>query len=203
MNELIKEYKETKNQDLFKEILNANKGLVYKVVRKYKENSLYSYDDMHQLCMISLIKAIDFYDETKNMKFSTYFYKIMDRDLAVEICINQNRQKRKADVSSIDIKGTENGNKEVYVKDMIKDEKVNIEEEIMAKTVKEFSKKCLKEYKEKHERKYMAVELILKGYTIREAEKYLPYGRQMASQYYKHFCNYLKQRAITEGILNK
>ena len=203
MNELIKRYKETKNQDLFEEILNKNKGLAYKIVSKYKETSLYSYDDMHQICMLSLIKAIETYDETKNMKFSSYLYTLMNRDLAIEICVNQNRKKRKAEISSLDISGNGDSKRENTIKDSIADETVNIEEEIMNKAIKKFSKECLKDYKEKHEKKYMAIELILQGYTQRQAKEMLPYSQQTICSYWLHFKNYLKQRAITEGILNK
>lgn len=202
MNELIKRYKETKNQDLFEEILNKNKGLIYKMVSKYKETSLYSYDDMHQICMLSLIKAIETYDETKNMKFSTYFYKIMNGDLIVELCVNQNRKKRKADLVSFDYKKINKNGEGQTIKHTIAD-KINVEDIVVDKITREFLKKCLMEYKNEYKKKYMAVELTLKGYSNRQCEELLPYGKTTVSNNWKHFCNYIREKAITEGILNK
>lgn len=152
MNELIKRYKETKNQDLFEEILNKNKGLIYKTVGRYKETSLYSYDDMHQICMLSLIKAIETYDETKNMKFSTYFYKIMNGDLIVELCVNQNRKKRKADLVSFDYKKINKNGEGQTIKHTIAD-KINVEDMVVDKITREFLKKCLMEYKNEYKKK--------------------------------------------------
>ncbi len=203
MYELIREYKETRNQDLFEKILKEHKGLMYRVVGKYRENSLYSYEDMHQLCLIALMKAIDTYDENMDIKFSSYLFKLMNRALAVEICITPNRKKRKAKVSSLDICGSDNPKKGNKIIESIEDENVNIEEDIMIKVTKEFAMECIKDYKEKHQKKYMAVELILQGHSYRSAETLLPYSRQMVSKYWEHFSNYLKQRAITEGILDR
>ena len=203
MYELIKEYKETRNQDLFEKILKEHKGLMYRVVSRYRENSLYSYEDMHQLCKIALVKAIDTYDENMDVKFSSYLYKLMNRTLAVEICITPNRKKRQAKVSSLDICTSDNPKKGNKIIETIEDEKVNIEEDIMMKVTKEFAKKWLEEYKEKHYKRYMAIELILQGYSYRKASELLPYSRQMVSRHWEHFSNYMKQRAITEGILDR
>lgn len=66
MNNLVRQYQETKNQDIFEMIYKQNKGLVCRVCGKYKENSLYTYEDIHQLGIIALLKAVETYDENKN-----------------------------------------------------------------------------------------------------------------------------------------
>ena len=49
----------------------------------------------------------------------------------------------------------------------------------------------------------MAIELVLQGHSFRSASEFLPYSRQMVSKHWEHFSNYLRQRAITEGILER
>ena len=55
----------------------ANMPLIYKLVRKYS-NMLESYgydkEDCEQEATIALIKSVDTYDESNNIKFSTYAY---------------------------------------------------------------------------------------------------------------------------------
>jgi RNA polymerase sporulation-specific sigma factor len=53
------------------QVYEANIGLVYMVLEKFK-NSAYEYDDLFQVGSIGLLKAIDKFDFTFNVKFSTY-----------------------------------------------------------------------------------------------------------------------------------
>ncbi|MGI5920788.1 MAG: SigB/SigF/SigG family RNA polymerase sigma factor [Syntrophomonadaceae bacterium] len=53
------------------QVYEANKGLIYMVLEKFK-NSSYEYDDLFQVGSIGLLKAIDKFDFTFNVKFSTY-----------------------------------------------------------------------------------------------------------------------------------
>lgn len=53
------------------QVYEANIGLVYMVLERFK-NSAYEYDDLFQVGSIGLLKAIDKFDFTFNVKFSTY-----------------------------------------------------------------------------------------------------------------------------------
>lgn len=52
-------------------VYEANIGLVYMVLEKFK-NSAYEYDDLFQVGSIGLLKAIDKFDFSFKVKFSTY-----------------------------------------------------------------------------------------------------------------------------------
>ena len=53
------------------EVYEANLGLVYLVLERFK-NSAYDYEDLFQVGSIGLIKAIDKFDFTFQVRFSTY-----------------------------------------------------------------------------------------------------------------------------------
>lgn len=200
MNELIRQYKETNNEEIFEKILNKNMGLIYKTVSKYKESILHSYEDMHQICTISLIKAIKNYDENKKIKFTSYFCEIMNRDLIVEICVNQNRKKRKAEVYSLDTSANETDDNRT-LKDVTEDTRVNVEEEVITKAIKEFLNECIKEYEIKQPKKYKSVILTLQGYTNRQIESMDICKKSTVGNNWKHFMEFAKEKALAEGIL--
>ena len=47
--------------------------LIYSIINKYK--NFYDIDDLKQVAVIGMMKAISNYDNTKNVKFTTYAYK--------------------------------------------------------------------------------------------------------------------------------
>ena len=53
------------------QVYEANIGLVYMVLERFK-NSSYEYEDLFQIGSIGLLKAIDKFDFTYNVRFSTY-----------------------------------------------------------------------------------------------------------------------------------
>ena len=52
-------------------VYEANLGLVYMVLERFK-NSSYEYEDLFQVGSIGLLKAIDRFDFSFNVRFSTY-----------------------------------------------------------------------------------------------------------------------------------
>lgn len=53
------------------QLYQANVGLIYMVLERFK-NSSYEYEDLYQVASIGLIKAIDKFDHSYNVRFSTY-----------------------------------------------------------------------------------------------------------------------------------
>lgn len=53
------------------QLYQANLGLIYMVLERFK-NSSYDYEDLFQVASIGLVKAIDKFDHTYNVRFSTY-----------------------------------------------------------------------------------------------------------------------------------
>ena len=67
---LIKEY-QNGNKEIFSKIVEGNLKLVLSVVQKYT-NRKENLDDLFQIGVLGLIKAINNFDLTKNVLFSTY-----------------------------------------------------------------------------------------------------------------------------------
>lgn len=63
-----------KNEEALDNLINANKKLVWKIVLRYKQFSTVALDinDMYQVGMIGLFKAVEKFDINKGNKFSTY-----------------------------------------------------------------------------------------------------------------------------------
>jgi RNA polymerase sporulation-specific sigma factor len=70
-NEVLIQKAHQGDTDARNRVYEANIGLVYMVLEKFK-NSAYEYDDLFQVGSIGLLKAIDKFDFTFNVKFSTY-----------------------------------------------------------------------------------------------------------------------------------
>ena len=73
--------------DLTTDIIITHEGLIYSIINKYK--NIYDIEDLHQVAIIGLMKAINKYDKSFNTKFSTYAYKYILGDVLKYI--NDNR----------------------------------------------------------------------------------------------------------------
>ena len=62
------------NGDLLakEKLVNGNLKLVLSILKKYNINNLYNMDDLFQVGVIGLIKAIDNFDVSLNLRLSTY-----------------------------------------------------------------------------------------------------------------------------------
>ena len=70
MIKLFKEYKEG-NKDAKEQIINGNLKLVLSILRKY-QNKVDNMDDLFQIGVVGLIKAVDNFDLAHEVRFSTY-----------------------------------------------------------------------------------------------------------------------------------
>lgn len=70
--ELCIEYKKSKDEKIYENLLNRNMGLVFKYFRNAIRNFPGSKDELIQVGRIAIWKAMINFDETKNTKFSTY-----------------------------------------------------------------------------------------------------------------------------------
>ncbi|MHC0441022.1 sigma-70 family RNA polymerase sigma factor [Flavobacterium sp. 3-210] len=67
--QFFEEYKISKSIDIRNKIFNANIGLVFSICNRYKTPDV---DDLEQYGFIGMLSAIDGFDPTKKIKFSTY-----------------------------------------------------------------------------------------------------------------------------------
>lgn len=77
-NELIYLIRED-NEEAFDMLFNKYKPLMIKFSNKYKYK--YEMDDMLQECRLGFCKAIETYDETKSVLFSTYLYRCIEKSV--------------------------------------------------------------------------------------------------------------------------
>lgn len=195
MKELIIAY-QNGNKEVYEDILKAYKNLMYGIIAKYNKNVLYSKEDCFQIANISLMKALKTFDVSKSYKFSTYLQTIVTNDLNT---VFRPVQKRNAIVNSLDdVLPNED---KLKFEDVIADD-VNVEEKIVEVSVNNFISNCLKKYKNDFPRKFESVQYSIKDIPNRQIEKYVPYKRSQISKNWKHFCEYCKQEAIKEDIIN-
>ena len=71
MEELLKKYQETKDEKIKEKLVNGNLKLVLAVLKKYS-NRADNLDDLFQVGVIGLIKAIENFDLSFGLKLSTY-----------------------------------------------------------------------------------------------------------------------------------
>ena len=110
------------------ELVKQNLGLVGLIVKDLvKENQ--DRDDLFQIGSIGLIKAANGFDETKNIKFTTYAAQCIQNEILMEFR-RQRGKSRNAPTLSFEAPIKENNeNKKLVVGDMIADQKQNFEEQ--------------------------------------------------------------------------
>lgn len=79
-------------------LITKNQGLVYYVIYKKFYNTSYDLDDLIQIGNIGLIKAINTFDVSKNVKFSTYATKC----IKTEILLFFRKQERHDKIESVE-----------------------------------------------------------------------------------------------------
>lgn len=61
------------NDTILINLIKENKGLICSIINKYTK--YYEFDDLYQVSIIGIIKAYQNYDQSKNVKLTTYMYK--------------------------------------------------------------------------------------------------------------------------------
>lgn len=82
--ELVLEYKQSKSEIVFKEILKKNNGIIKRTVSKCAtyDQIRYSYEDYEQVALIGVLKAVNNFDESKGFKFTTLLGQCMINELS-------------------------------------------------------------------------------------------------------------------------
>lgn len=86
----------TENEKI--KLIHEHKNLIYKIASKYSK--YYSMEDLFQVGVIGVIKAIDNYDSNKDAKFSTYAFKYILGEI-VKFVMNDRTIKVNSDVMKI------------------------------------------------------------------------------------------------------
>ena len=85
INELIREYKKG-NKDVFKQIEEMEKKQIYDIIKNF---SKYGTEDLYSVGIIGLLKAIDEFEENKNVKFNTFAFYCIRNEVHMELRKNR------------------------------------------------------------------------------------------------------------------
>lgn len=193
INKLIQIYQTTNDEESFKKLIKQYNNMIYGIIKHYEYNILNSKEDLFQVAMISMIKALRTFDINKEFKFSTYLVRIIKNDFNV---LYRKSKKRDAIVNSIDevIPGNEKGE---TVKDSLKSS-INIEYQLVDDEVAQIYM-ILDEYKkENKQKKGEILDMILKDdmdyKTI--AKLYGYKGKSRIDAIFKEFSLYAKEKVL-------
>lgn len=196
MNNLLTEYSKTKSKEIRDKIILHNTKLVYKIVDKYTENDK---DDLLQIGMIGLIKAVDSYSLDKKIAWSTYMYSCVSNEIRMYFRI-QNYEKRSKYVecsiyAEVDTKKEDS----VAIVDMIYDKNINIFEEVALNIEIEKINKTMKKLLSEKEYRIMELRYGLNGnseYTQQETADIMGIHRTQISRYEKKAMQKIKNELI-------
>lgn len=186
MNNLIREYKQG-NKEVFILIEKEEKRQIHDIIKGF---SRYGIEDLYNVGIIGLLKAIDLFDETKNVKFNTFAYNCIRNEVYMEL-----RKNRKfADNISMSIDEQVNDTEDCSLLNALKSD-VDIEEEVIGDymttwlyaTIKDFGKKnkikseimycILKEQKQKDIAEKYGVS---RGYVAKLQNEFIKFGKEKA-----------------------
>lgn len=196
MNNLLTEYSKTKSKEIRDKIILHNTKLVYKIVDKYTENDK---DDLLQIGMIGLIKAVDSYNFDKKIAWSTYMYSCVNNEIRMYFRI-QNYEKRSKFVecsiyAEVDVKK----DNPVAIVDMIYDKNINIFEEVALNIEIEKITKTMKKLLSEREYRTMELRYGLNGnseHTQQEVANMMGIHRTQISRYEKKSIQKIKNELI-------
>lgn len=110
-NELQSNFEKYKTGDLKarEKIIKSNIRLVRHIAKQYSTEG-YDFEDLVSIGIIGLIKAVDTYDVTKNIKFSTYSSRCINNEILMSIRKNNTNNIQKVNIEdtlSCDFEGNE------------------------------------------------------------------------------------------------
>lgn len=117
------------------------KPMIIKLVRKWSQLNIIEFDELMQIALLALIHAYNTFDDTKEKKFSSYVYDIIEYRIRKEIYIVDKKNKNKPTISlNAVIENGEGDTAELI--DLIADE-LDLQEEIQNKImINYYEKEC-------------------------------------------------------------
>ena len=128
--ELFKKWHETDDPYYREQIILSNLKLVYSISSKMvSQDFSIDADDLFQIGILGLIKAVDLYDYTKGYTFTTYATKIIKNELYMKF----RKMKYLSNIMSLDcsISLNKKSDDELYYIDIIEDPNGDFEKDIM------------------------------------------------------------------------
>lgn len=125
---LFVKYKDTKSIDVRNELVLLNHGLVYKIIKREFYNAVGEFDDLISIGTIGLIKAVENYDLSRDIEFSTYAGKCIRNEIYMMIRNYKKKSGNNTIVSLYDITSNKDMSEDTTIEDSIKDDRDIIEE---------------------------------------------------------------------------
>lgn len=188
INELIREYKKG-NKDVFEQIEEMEKKQIYNIIKNF---SKYNLEDLYSIGIIGLLKAIDLFEEDKNVKFNTFAFYCIKNEVFMEL----RKNRRYVDSIAMSINEDVNDTDECSLSNVLKSDE-NIEEDIIQNEkilwlysiIKEFGRKnqmktdiMLEIIKEKKQKDIAEKFGVSRGYVAKLQNEFIKFGKEKAEK---------------------
>ena len=124
INNLINEYKQG-NKEVFDNIFIQEERQIKDIIKTFHHME---YEDLYQVACIGLLKAINSYDTSKNIKFNSYMYNVVKNEILMTLRNNNTMKNSNMEEVSTEAQTTD----DLTVMDTLKSD-VNIEDEYLVK----------------------------------------------------------------------
>ena len=188
INELIREYKKG-NKEVFSQIEDMEKKQIYDIIKNF---SKYGIEDLYSVGIIGLLKAIDEFEEDKNVKFNTFAFYCIRNEVHMEL-----RKGRKyMDNVNMSINEDVNDTDECTLFNVLKSDE-NIEENLIQNekiawlysTIKDFGKKnevksqiMFEILKERKQQDIANEYNVSRGYVAKLQNEFIKFGKEKAKK---------------------
>lgn len=198
MNNLLAEYNKTKSKEIRDEIILHNTKLVRKIVSNYNKEDT---DDLVQIGMMGLIKAVDSYSLDKKIAWSTYMCSCVNNEIRMYFRTQNCEKRSKFTECSIYTEVDTKKGDSITVLDMIYDKNINILEEVALNMEMERINKIMKRVLKEKEYRTMELRYGLNGnkeHTQQETADIIGVTRSQVSRYEKGAIQKIKNKIIKE-----
>ena len=188
INELIREYKKG-NKEVFKQIEEMEKKQIYDIIKNFNK---YNLEDLYSIGIIGLLKAIDLFEEDKNVKFNTFAFYCIKNEVFMEL----RKNRRYVDNVAMSINEDVNDTDECSLSNVLKSDE-NIEEDIIQNEkilwlysiINEFGRKnqmkteiMLEIIKEKKQKDIAEKFGVSRGYVAKLQNEFIKFGKEKAEK---------------------
>jgi RNA polymerase sporulation-specific sigma factor len=186
INNLINDYKQG-NKEIFNQIFKAEENQLKRLISTFYHMEK---DDLYQVACIGLLKAIETFDTSKNIKFNSYMYNIVKNELIITLRTHN----KKSNVDNMKISIEENTTDDLTIMDTLASNE-DIEENYIIKEEYQTLYNMIDNYYNKNTMKKNVMYDILKdNKTQEEIAKDYNITRSYVAKIYHDFVKYGKSK---------
>ena len=196
MNNLLTEYSKTKSKEIKDEIILHSTKLVSKIVNDYNTEDR---DDLLQIGMIGLIKAVDSFSFDKNVPWGSYSVFCIKNEIRMHFRTKNYEKRSKFAECSIYAEVDTKKEDSVTVLDMLYDKNIDIFEEVALNMEMEKINKTMKKLLSEREYRTMELRYGLNNndeHTQQETADIMGIHRSQISRYEKKAMQKIKNELI-------